>query len=654
VERSRVSGGGAADVLMVRTASQLRPFSSCGLQALDNLEQQLEKDRRRCGASIGLLCSGSSRLSASHRLAQVRRPESSQIDNTQLLLRGQAAEDHPERWARAPAQPWGSELPVVAPQEEADHRPRTAPLPGALSPHPEASLSASSSKSQVRLPGHLPELVDEFGAGVGFCYDLEGDLDMPLPPPRSESSLGMYPPRPESRMGMCRDMPDGSLRPESRLGRPQSSLGATRGLQLGSPADQVDCTDTQERLNIQEEGDEEEDEEVVHEKEKGSEPPSPRPKLLVATQNSIWVTLNSDGDGSISLEEAYELHSYNFDADGDGTMGLEEIMLLLERCKFFDEFLTHKKARVYLLTWEGGCNHVVGLGPTRDSEGFGYEEFERLLQWVADIKMVPFDRLAGKVVALSSQICDKSSSVRRKLEVVFQTYAVQEQGRMSVFEFAALCSKSGLYERGRFCTGDAHQIYHRHRGCAESIEFDGFLAVLTEVGRYSEAGAKIRLKVASHCDSLKADEAMQSKLRLKMRVAACAIEGREWEHFFRNVEADGSGSLTWEQFYKMCRLQLHLLDHDNHLRTLFSRLDTDICGEIAVEELISFVSNDERARLARSSSMIAKAAKYSEAFEVDVKAKTWLRIEPPSCGQVHSPQDILPGSVAHLPEGMVF
>jgi len=448
---------------------------------------------------------------------------------------------------------------------------------------------------------------------------------------------------------MCRDMPEGPLRPESRLGRPQSSLGATRSLPFGSPAGQDDCTDTQERLHIQEEENEEEDEEVVHEKEKGSEPPSPRPTLLLATQNSIWVTLNSDGDGSISLEEAYELHSHNFDADGDGTMGLEEIMLLLERCKFFDEFLTKKKARVYLLTWEGGCNHVVGLGRTRDSKGFGYEEFERLLQWVADIKMVPFDRLAGKVVGLSSQICDKSSSVRRKLEVVFQTYAVQEQGRMSVFEFAALCSKSGLYERGRFCTGDAHQIYHRHRGCAESIDFDGFLAVLTEVGRYSDAGTNIRLKVASHCDSLKADEAMLSKLRLKMRVAACAIEGREWEHFFRSMDADGSGSLTWDEFYKMCRLQLHLLDHDNHLRTLFSRLDTDMCGEIAVEELISFVSNDERTKLARSSTMMAKAAKYSEAFEVDVKAKTWLRIEPPSCGQ-----ELPPGSVAHLPEGMVF
>lgn len=42
----------------------------------------------------------------------------------------------------------------------------------------------------------------------------------------------------------------------------------------------------------------------------------------------------------------------------------------------------------------------------------------------------------------------------------------------------------------------------------------------------------------------------------------------------------------------MCRLTLQLTEHDNILRTFFSRVDADMSGEISIEELIEFLGID--------------------------------------------------------------
>jgi len=359
-------------------------------------------------------------------------------------------------------------------------------------------------------------------------------------------------------------------------------------------------------------------------------------------EKSLWAAAEQQGEGLISLEEAFELHSYNFDTHRDGTIGMEEILILLERCNFFDSFMTVRKVRVYLLTMQMGCNHLAGIGPQSLKNCLAHPDFERLLRWLADMKSVPFEKCVARVVALSAQLCDKSSSVVRKLEVLFETYGQQHPGRLTKFEFAHLCSKGSIYEKGKFCTGDAHTLFQRFPGGAQGVDFSGFLAVVAEVGRYLEVGPKVFLKFGAHCDSLKADDSIMQRLRMRMRNTAQTIAGRDWEAFFLEQDDNDSGSLSWAEFHQMCRQKLHMADHDNNLRTLFNRLDEDLSGEISIEELIDFVA-DAHEKLERGHrDYDRRVSDFSAGFEVDMSQRTWQRLPPKDPGSTQA----LPGQTA--------
>jgi len=192
---------------------------------------------------------------------------------------------------------------------------------------------------------------------------------------------------------------------------------------------------------------------------------------------------------------------------------------------------------------------------------------------------------------------------------------------MNVFELSSLCSKAALYEKGKFCTGDAHHLFHVQTGYDGKLDFEGFLVVISEIGERLGIGSSIHRRVAIHCDTLKADESMLTKLRARIRLSASTCAGREWDEFFRQMDEDGSGTMAWDEFYRMCRTKLGLRDHDNHLRTLFSRLDEDTVGEISLTDLIHFVSNEGKVNPLDGVLGGPKApTEYVDAYEIDVKA----------------------------------
>merc|ERR1719401_71496 len=144
--------------------------------------------------------------------------------------------------------------------------------------------------------------------------------------------------------------------------------------------------------------------------------------------------------------------------------------------------------------------------------------------------------------------------------------------------------------------------------------------MLARVGTSLQIGSKIFHKFAAHADELEADETAQIKLKQRMRHLATDACGRDWRDFFLAQDEDGSGSMSWSEFYRMCRHKLHLTEHDNILRTFFARVDADLSGELTIEELIHFVGEEADQRVAgvKLPDEAPKADDYAVAYEIDV------------------------------------
>lgn len=297
------------------------------------------------------------------------------------------------------------------------------------------------------------------------------------------------------------------------------------------------------------------------------------------------VRLNLDADLIYTLEEAFKAHVAAFDVDGENRISVEELIVILERCHLFDEFFTPSKVRNHFRAWADGCNHACMTKPL-DDDGIGFAEFKFVLQWAADVKCVDMRQTVQKVVRLSRKLCDKEASVQRRLEVVFDTFSVQDPTRMSVFEFGNLCRKINV----PVCMADIFLIFNSHNGgLKEGVDFEGFISVLTEVGKKLNMGEEVFATFAGAVEFLDNDETTLVRVKMKLLQAAGIVGGNDWERFFRECDIDGSGTLDWEGFLAICRERLHLADRDSHLRILFERLDVEACGEIAIDGMIDFI-----------------------------------------------------------------
>jgi Ca2+-binding EF-hand superfamily protein len=298
---------------------------------------------------------------------------------------------------------------------------------------------------------------------------------------------------------------------------------------------------------------------------------------------TIKATRKLDFDEIFCLEEAYKVHVAAFDQDGDQRISVEELIIILDRCRLFDEFFTPFKVRNHFNTWADGCNHHCLTKPLGD-DGIGFAEFENLLRWAADVKCVDFGACVQKVVRLSSKLCDKAASIQRRLEVVFDTFGKQDNNKMSAFEFGNLCRKLDV----PFCMGDIFLLFSQHSGgLKEGVDFEGFICVLREVGNKLKVGDEIFATFARAVELMDTDEATLTRIKMRLRQAAGIVGGDDWKGFL--LGCDHNGSVDWPGFLHICREKLHLADKDSNLRILFERLDIEASGEISIQVIIDFM-----------------------------------------------------------------
>jgi len=307
-------------------------------------------------------------------------------------------------------------------------------------------------------------------------------------------------------------------------------------------------------------------------------------KILGRKQNEDGFVMN--------LEEAFLAHSAAFDLDGDGSICVEELILILERCGLFDEFFTPTKIKNYFTTWAEGCNQQQRSSAPLTDGAIGFEEFQDVLRWGADIKGVEFAACAQKVVRLSRKLCDKSSSVQKRLEVVFDAFCKKLPNRMSAFEFGGLCQKVGIFQEDRFTMGDVYSLFYQISGVVhgEGVDFSGFIDILPQVGhRLGIELEEIQEIFAKAVELLDTDEETIIRVKMRLKHSAGVVGGSDWRHFFHACDPDASGYIDWDEFLAMCREKLHLNDRNNHLRILFDKLDVDGAGELNLDTLIRFI-----------------------------------------------------------------
>lgn len=296
----------------------------------------------------------------------------------------------------------------------------------------------------------------------------------------------------------------------------------------------------------------------------------------------------------VSLEEAFRAHSAAFELNGEGKICVEELIQILERCRLLDEFFTANKIRNYFSTWAFGCNHVHGVTDPLTHDGLGFQEFEDILRWGADIKGVDFESCAQRVVRLSRKLCDKSSSVQRRLEVVFDAFCKRKPDVMSAFEFGLLCQKMGVYQEDKFTMGDVYSLFYQISGVVhgDGVSFPAFIEVLRLVGERLEIGEALFDHIAEGVKSLDADQEMIARVKMRLMKAAEIVGGADWRAFFHSCDPDQSGTIEWDEFLAMCRDRLHLNDREPHLRILFDKLDLEGSGELPIDVLIEFIESD--------------------------------------------------------------
>jgi len=298
---------------------------------------------------------------------------------------------------------------------------------------------------------------------------------------------------------------------------------------------------------------------------------------------------DEDCDGVISLREAFNLHAKNFDENEDGTIDSEEIIRLFGSCNILDDWLSVNKVRVYFRTLQEGYNCMSRKADT-GSTAIEYTDFVDLLRWASDLKGVPFEDLVSKLVRLAHRVSDKSSSMRQKLQIVFASAAIETKDYMSWLEFAGLCKKLAIYEDDDFNIADTYMLFKRHGG-DQGVDFDGFMQVLYAVGERLGINRLIFQRFAAAVESREKDDEQIRRTRQRIWHAATTVAGRDWHGLFTEMDADGSGTITWLEFYEVCRNRLHLTDRVDVVRLLFERLDCDSSDDVSIQELVDFVEN---------------------------------------------------------------
>jgi len=280
-----------------------------------------------------------------------------------------------------------------------------------------------------------------------------------------------------------------------------------------------------------------------------------------------------------NLEEAWNVHRNIFDLDRDRNIDVEELILVLDRCRLFEGGFSQGKVRDYFKSLHNGegVNDIT------------CREFKKTLEWVANMRGMDLEPVHKRVITLSKRLCDEKASVSRRLEAVFDNWCMRNPEHISAFEFGDLCRKLKL----RLCMGDVFLFFSRVPGGVpgKGADYQGFINLIEEVGDLLklEDVYETFAKAASFLDN---DKALITRVKVRMRRAAATVMGANWMKFFKEIDLDGNTTLDWNEFLTMCHTKLHLKEKKSHLRILFETIDLNGSDTVSLQELIKFVASE--------------------------------------------------------------
>lgn len=280
------------------------------------------------------------------------------------------------------------------------------------------------------------------------------------------------------------------------------------------------------------------------------------------------------------LKDAWEAHRRVFDLDGDGCLDVEELIIVLERCHLFNDIFKPGKVRDYFKSLHNG----------EGVEDITWLEFKKTLQWVADMRCMQLETIVNRVIILSKRFCDEKMSMRRRLEVTFDSYSIKNPEHMCAFEFGNLCRKLKL----RISMGDVFLLFSCIPGGVQGkgVDYEGFIGLIRQVGDLLKMDEDIYEAFAAAVSFLDNDRMTITRVKVRMRQAAATIMGANWMKFFEEIDTDHNAVLDWDEFLLMCRTRLHLNEKESHLRILFERIDVDGSDKVSLQEIIKFVAAD--------------------------------------------------------------
>jgi Ca2+-binding EF-hand superfamily protein len=121
-----------------------------------------------------------------------------------------------------------------------------------------------------------------------------------------------------------------------------------------------------------------------------------------------------------------------------------------------------------------------------------------------------------------------------------------------------------------------------------------------------------RIDKGEFLDAVRRDKAVNA-LVCQSRLLAGLVAGGELDKAFDAFDADGGGSLTFDEFWKFCKEQAD----ENHIRELFAAIDAD--GS-------RFITREELAEAFRSNARIRTLAQRSKVFGALSEQGDWNRV----------------------------
>lgn len=315
-----------------------------------------------------------------------------------------------------------------------------------------------------------------------------------------------------------------------------------------------------------------------------------------------------------TLAEAFAGYVKKFEDDDDSAFSVEELVNFLRSAEILDDFLTPEGVRLHCASMANGSTEAEYGGALEpcDPENIDWWHFEAFLRFASDMKGIRFVDMEKIIVGHFSRNSAESSSMRWRMEVIFEAFAKEVPGRINALEFSNLLQRTGIIsydcENSGFKVGDALTIFagkdtaaarrrvdsslrHASVDAAHSVDFDGFLQMIDEVGRRSHFGKNVWNKLSSAVDELDNNEFVIVRIRLNLKDAAAKNGVVDWSLIFMDIDPDESGQITCEEFLEMCRQKLHVKASEWELRMLFRKLDRDKSGELGIDELVQFITD---------------------------------------------------------------